>query len=143
VPLFGRHGVRRERVGSEMITVGRFGFRGAKKVQVDNADVVVDCRVLKDPAYTEGEKGKKKKRVAITLEQVQYELLEDQRDATLKLVQKVVDAVLDDKNVCVMCLLGQYRSQAVAAIAAEALQEDHRGKEFVGPLLLGGLKKTP
>jgi hypothetical protein len=42
-----------------------------------------------------------------------------------------------------MCLLGQYRSQAVAAIAAEALFEDYPGKQFVGPLLLGGLKKTP
>ena len=125
------------------MTVGRFGFRGAKKVQTDNADLIVDCRVLKDPAYTLDEKGKKKKRVGITLEQVQYELLEDQRGPTLKLVQKVVDAVLDDKNVCVMCLLGQYRSQAVAAIAAEALFEDYPGKQFVGPLLLGGLKKTP
>mgnify|MGYP002642596701 CR=1 FL=1 len=126
-----------------MITVGRFGFRGAKKVQVDNADLIVDCRGLKDPAYAVDEKGKKKKRVGITLEQVQHELLEDQREPTLKLVQKVVDAVLRDENVCVICMMGQYRSQAVAAIAAEALHEDHRGKEFVGPLLLGGLKKTP
>ena len=125
-----------------MITVGRFGFRGAKKVQVENADVVVDCRVLKDPAYIVDKGGKKKKRVGITLEQVQHELLEDQREPTLKLVQKVVDAVLRDENVCVMCMMGQYRSQAVAAIAEEALREDYRGKEFVGPLLLGGLKKT-
>jgi RNase adaptor protein for sRNA GlmZ degradation len=126
-----------------MITVGRFGFRGAKKVQMDNADVIVDCCDLSDPAYAADEKGKKKKRAGITLEQVKHELLEDQRGPTLKLVQVVVDAVLDDKHVCVMCMMGQYRSQAVAAIAAEALQEDHRGKEFVGPLLLGGLKKTP
>ena len=126
-----------------MITIGRFGFRGAKKVQVNNADLIVYCRGLKDPAYAVDEKGKKKKRVGITLEQVQYELLEEQREPTLKLVQKVVDAVLDDKNVCVMCLMGQFRSQAVAAIAEEALVEDYPGKQFVGPLLLGGLKKTP
>jgi len=126
-----------------MITVGRFGFRGAKKVQVDNADLIVDCRGLNDPAYAVDENGKKTKRVDITLEQVQHELLEEQREPTLKLVQKVVDAVLDDKNVCVMCMMGQYRSQAVAAIAEEALHEDYQGKSFVGPLLLGGLKKTP
>ena len=112
-------------------------------MQVDNADLIVDCRGLKDPAYAVDEKRKKKKRVDITLEQVQHELLEEQREPTLKLVQKVVDAVLRDENVCVICAMGRHRSQAVAAIAAEALHEDYQGKSFVGPLLLGGLKKTP
>jgi RNase adaptor protein for sRNA GlmZ degradation len=126
-----------------MITVGRFGFRGAKKVQVENADVIVDCRVLRDPACKRDENGKMIKGPRWKLADIQHALLEDQKEPTLKLVQKVVDAVLDDKNVCIMCAMGRHRSQAVAAIAEEALHEDYPGKSFVGPLLLGGLKKTP
>jgi RNase adaptor protein for sRNA GlmZ degradation len=93
-----------------MISVGRFGFRGAKKVQHAEADVLVDCRVLKDPAYEADEKGKRVKVPGMKLADIQYALLEDQRKNTLKLVQKVVDAVLEDKHVCVCCLMGQHRS---------------------------------
>jgi predicted protein tyrosine phosphatase len=78
----------------------------------------------------------------MSLAQVKEELLDDQHDATMALVQKVVDAIHDGKRVCVMCMQGKHRSQAVASIACDVLAKEHAGVEYSGPVYLEGITKT-
>jgi hypothetical protein len=96
--------------------------------------VLVDCRKLEDPQMNC--KG------VLKLCEIKEKLLRDQEHATLKLVQMVVDAVVDGKDVCVMCMMGKNRSQSVAEIAIETLARHHPGVPFQGPVYLGNIKKT-
>jgi hypothetical protein len=117
------------------IKIGRFGFRGAKAIRdSDPNTVLVDCRKLIDP--------QKECKGVLKLFEIKEKLLKDQEHETLKLVQKVVDAVVDGKNVCVMCMMGRNRSQSVAAIAIDTLARDHTEVVFEGPVYLGNIKKT-
>jgi hypothetical protein len=130
------------------IMIGRSGFRGAKissgLVVVDprakairHSDpktVLVDCRALADP--------QKECKGVLKLSEIKASLLRDQEHKTLELANKVVDAVLDGKNACVMCMMGRHRSQSVASIAIEILEGSHPGVSFEGPVYLGNIKKT-
>lgn len=120
------------------IEIGRFGFRGAKNIDPSVSDaIVVDCRVLKDPAYRRKGQGPR-----LSLEQIKTQLLEDQHSKTQELVQAVIDGVLEGKVVCVKCLMGRNRSQAVASIACEELAKSYPDRVYEGPVYLGGIKKT-
>lgn len=126
------------------IEIGRFGFRGAKAIKSDEAAnaVTVDCRRLVDPdVIKEGKRVVGKRRMR--LDHVKAELLRDQHDLTQSLVNRVIDAVLDGKLVCVRCMMGKNRSQAVASLACEELERSHPGVVYEGPVYLGGIKKTP
>lgn len=79
----------------------------------------------------------------MNLDQVKAELLRDQHDLTQSLVNRVIAAVLDEKVVCVRCMMGKYRSQAVASLACEELERSYPGVVYGGPVYLGGIKKTP
>lgn len=126
------------------IEIGRFGFRGAKAVKSDESlnAVTVDCRRLGDPVVIkEGKRVVGKRRMS--LEQVKAELLRDQHDLTQSLVREVVDAVLSGRVVCVRCMMGKHRSQAVASLACEELERSHPNVGYEGPMYLGGIVKTP
>lgn len=124
------------------ISIGRVGFRGLKAIRDDGADEKVVCTKLTDPVLVRGPTGKIVGKRQMSLAQVKEELLRDQHDATMALVQKVVDAIQDGKRVCVMCMQGKYRSQAVASIACDVLAKEHAGVEYSGPVYLGGITKT-
>ena len=123
------------------IEVGRYGFRGAKAVASEHEDAVtVDCRVLIDPA-----KRPQQSRSSATpfeLDAIKAMLLAEQESETMKLVDRVVQGVLDGRVVCVRCRMGKHRSQAVAAIARDELNLHHPEVEFEGPVLLTGIRKT-
>jgi predicted protein tyrosine phosphatase len=73
------------------------------------------------------------------LEQIKTQLLEDQHSKTQELVQAVIDGVLEGKVVCVKCLMGRNRSQAVASIACEELAKSYPDRVYEGPVYLGGM----
>ena len=124
------------------IMVGRFGYRGAKPFgDSDSETVVVDCRSLEDPCFVKGPDGKVSKR-KMRLEQMKAELLRDQYHKTMKLSNKVVEAVVAGKNVCVKCMMGKNRSQCVVSIALDQLKGEHNHILFQGPVYLGNIVKT-
>ena len=125
------------------IEVGRFGYRSAKPISsAPNSNaVIVDCRRLSDPAIKRSN-GKIEMR-AMKLYEIEYELFRDQMDAVEELVQSVVDAVLKGRVVCVKCLMGKHRSQAIASIAQKHLSTLETPKDYDGKVhILGKIKKT-
>ena len=127
------------------IEVGRYGFRGANAaVSKDPNAVVINCTKLANPpCLLDLSTGKmRSKSPPVSLERVKSELLEHQEHATRKLVQAVVEGVVAGSIMCVRCRLGKHRSQAVASFACEELAAQHPSVPFVGPLYLGGIKKT-
>ena len=118
------------------ISIGRIGFRGLEAIKDELADVNVVCTKLTNPVLIRSGNGKVVRKHRMSLEEVKAELLYYQHDATMALVQKVVDAILDGKRVCVMCMQGRNRSQAIASIACDVLEKEHAAVEFWGPLCL-------
>ena len=130
------------------IEIGRKGFRGLRAVHPSRDDaVIVDCRGLVDPAYLRNNRGKAIRNPNVnTLACVVSKLLEDQYDATQKLVARVVEGVEAGKLVHVRCLMGKHRSQAVVSLAMNALDEMHAKDPnsglYEGPHYLGTIKPT-
>jgi len=103
-----------------------------------------DCTVSRafyrtDPNTTRGTRSRS---LNAFLVDIYAELLRDQHDLTQSLVHQVVDAVLDGKVVCVMCMMGKYRSQAVASLACKELERSYAGVVYEGPVYLLGISKT-
>lgn len=124
------------------LEIGRFGYRGLKGIASGvKSSVQIDCRTLRDPVLVkEGSRVVAKRE--LSLQQICDELKRDQRDATEAMVKRVVEGIVDGKTVCVRCMKGQHRSQAIAALACSDLAELHPEIVFEGPIFLGGISPT-
>lgn len=110
------------------IEVGRKGYRGLKKIEPSCPGcIVVDCTVMKDTAHNKSLDFSK------TIQKLKKNKVFD------KLVEKVVQGVLQDRSVHVKCMMGKNRSQAVAWSAAQVLRENHPSVVFEGPVCLGNI----
>ena len=116
------------------IEIGRTGYRQAKEVRPSQPGncIVVDARAITDFDH--------RRLALLSLEEVANELRKQHGKRFDDLVDKVVQAVLDDRNVHVKCQVGQNRSQAVAWTARTKLLSDHPNIVFRGPVCLGDIK---
>jgi len=126
------------------IEIGRVGFRGAKAVHSsDPGAIEVKCTELTDPAHKKrAHKKRREDGTTFSLAEIKALLLEHQHKKTQQLVQKVIDGVLEGKVVCVKCMMGRNRSQAVASIACDELARSYPGVEYEGPVYLGPIRET-
>lgn len=116
------------------IEIGRTGYRAAKAVPPSDPKncVIVDARAITDFEH--------KRLALLTLEEVANELRLQHGKRFDDLVDKVVQGILDDRNVHVKCQYGQNRSQALAWTARTKLLAEHPNIKFKGPVCLGDIK---
>ena len=116
------------------IEIGRTGYRAVKAVPPSDTKncVIVDARAIIDFDH--------KKLALLPLDKVADALRKQHGKRFDDLVDQVVHAILDDRNVHVKCQMGQNRSQAVAWTARTKLLSDHPNIAFRGPVCLGDIK---
>ena len=116
------------------IEIGRTGYRAATAVPPSDPKncITVDARAITDFNH--------KTLALLPLEEVANELRKQHGKRFDDLVEKVVQGILDDRNVHVKCQMGQNRSQAVAWTARTRLLAEHPSIAFQGPICLGDIK---
>ena len=114
------------------IFIGRFGYRGAKKILPEEEMVVVDCRKV-------GDDKRVKDRAKQPLEDTMGELIALYPLKFILIVNSVIKEVVAGNDVCCACMLGRYRSQAVALGVKSYLASQGKVVEVE---YLSGIKKT-
>ena len=112
------------------IFIGRYGWRGAKKIlPTDQSIVVINCKKMGDDRKVPNYK-------SISLYEMMQGLLALYTDKFFAIAEDVCNHIKKGETVCCACMMGKNRSQSVAKFVQRALSHQgiHVEIEYLGDI---------